>query len=99
MEGATVGLRSSSFWQGEPICESGAQLGFDPTTGRLSAFRCRFGCRCSAPQLRDGCAPFATHPQGRDPVRLIPKGNLEGLTGDYSTAPRCRRSQKKRIVR
>jgi hypothetical protein len=27
LEGVTVGLRSSSVWQGDPICESGAQLG------------------------------------------------------------------------
>jgi hypothetical protein len=29
-EGVTVGLRSSSFWQGEHICELGTQLGLDP---------------------------------------------------------------------
>jgi hypothetical protein len=28
-EGATVDFRSSSFWQGEHVCESGAQLGFE----------------------------------------------------------------------
>jgi hypothetical protein len=29
LEGGTVGIWSSSFWQGEPICESGAHLRFD----------------------------------------------------------------------
>jgi hypothetical protein len=36
MEGAKVGLCSSSFWRGEPICESGVQLGLDL---RAKAFR------------------------------------------------------------
>jgi hypothetical protein len=34
----TVGLHSSSFWQGEPISESAAQVGLDPRAKELRPY-------------------------------------------------------------
>jgi hypothetical protein len=74
-EGVTVGLRSSSFWQGEHVCESGALLGFELRAKDVSPVQ--LSIPLPGPLKRYGNAPLTTQLRRSDPVRLILKGNVQ----------------------
>jgi hypothetical protein len=71
LEGVTVGLRSSSSWLGELICESGAQSGLDPRAKNISPLQ-----RSKSPRLT---GDYSTAPQS--PALLGTEPDLKRTAG------------------